>query len=124
MVEFRDLNDVRAETVRGYVVATLPGAPNSLSDEALRSHAIALAKDIVVLGLSPRPFNALKRGGVEKVFDLATRSPDQLYAIKNLGIQSFDEIKSKLREYLEANSIDIPPFLSSTDTSTLCLRLR
>lgn len=66
---------------------------------------IALARDIEVLNLSRRSFNALKRAGINRVFDLAIKTTDDLDAIRNLGTSSLPEIRFKLRQYLEANSI-------------------
>lgn len=66
---------------------------------------IALARDIEVLNLSRRSFNALKRARIDRVFDLAIKTTDELSAIRNLGTSSLSEIQFKLRQYLEANSI-------------------
>lgn len=88
--------------------------PNALSDDKLRRQAIALAQRIEVLGLSIRPFNALKRAGIEQVFDLAVKTADELSNIRNLGTQSLAEIQLKLQQYLEANSISLSEILPLT----------
>ncbi len=50
------------------------------------------------LDLSERPRNCLKRGQVNSVGELLTKTPDDLLAITNFGQKSLDEVIAKLDE--------------------------
>lgn len=65
----------------------------------------ALDQDLEILNLSRRPFNSLKRAGVDQVFDLVAKTRDEIEQVKNLGRQSLTEIHSKLGLFLETNAI-------------------
>ena len=51
------------------------------------------------LELTVRSYNCLKREGIDTIGQLATMSEEELMNIRNLGMKSVDEIRSKLREY-------------------------
>ncbi|MDP9411562.1 MAG: DNA-directed RNA polymerase subunit alpha [Actinomycetota bacterium] len=51
------------------------------------------------LELTVRSYNCLKREGVDTVGQLATMTEEELMNIRNLGMKSVDEIRSKLLEY-------------------------
>lgn len=55
---------------------------------------------IRVLRLSRRPYNCLRRAGIDTVGQLALLSDEQLLGIRELPAQSFAEIKRKVRAYL------------------------
>jgi len=55
---------------------------------------------IRVLRLSRRPYNCLRRAGIDTVGQLALLSDEQLLGIRELGVQSLAEIKRKLQVYL------------------------
>jgi DNA-directed RNA polymerase subunit alpha len=46
-----------------------------------------------------RSYNCLKREGIDTIGQLATMSEEELMNIRNLGMKSVDEIRSKLLEY-------------------------
>ncbi len=48
------------------------------------------------LDLSVRPYNCLKRAGINTVGDLLQRTEDEIVAVKNFGRKSLDEVKEKL----------------------------
>jgi DNA-directed RNA polymerase subunit alpha len=50
------------------------------------------------LDLSERPRNCLKRGQVNTVGELLSKSEDDLLALTNFGQKSLDEVKQKLDE--------------------------
>jgi DNA-directed RNA polymerase subunit alpha len=51
------------------------------------------------LELTVRSYNCLKREGVDTIGQLATMTEEELMNIRNLGMKSVDEIRSKLTEY-------------------------
>ncbi|MBA2346533.1 MAG: DNA-directed RNA polymerase subunit alpha [Rubrobacter sp.] len=51
------------------------------------------------LELTVRSYNCLKREGVDTIGQLATMTEEELMNIRNLGMKSVDEIRSKLAEY-------------------------
>jgi DNA-directed RNA polymerase subunit alpha len=51
------------------------------------------------LELTVRSYNCLKREGVDPIGKLATMTEEELMNIRNLGMKSVDEIRSKLIEY-------------------------
>jgi DNA-directed RNA polymerase subunit alpha len=51
------------------------------------------------LELTVRSYNCLKREGVDTVGQLATMTEEELMNIRNLGMKSVEEIRSKLAEY-------------------------
>jgi DNA-directed RNA polymerase subunit alpha len=56
-------------------------------------------RPIEELELSVRSYNCLKREGVDTIGQLATMTEEELINIRNLGMKSVDEIRSKLTEY-------------------------
>ncbi len=58
------------------------------------------ATSIAVLGLSTRSHNALKRGGINSVDQLARMSSAEIQGIYNIGEKSLTEIEEKLEAYL------------------------
>ncbi len=50
------------------------------------------------LNLSVRPYNCLKREGIDNISQLCDYTEQQLLSIRNLGVKSVNEIKSKLKE--------------------------
>ncbi len=48
------------------------------------------------LELSVRPYNCLKRAGINTVGDLLQRTEDEVVNVKNFGRKSLDEVKEKL----------------------------
>jgi DNA-directed RNA polymerase subunit alpha len=48
------------------------------------------------LDLSVRPYNCLKRAGINTVGDLLQRTEDEIVNVKNFGRKSLDEVKEKL----------------------------
>ena len=61
------------------------------------------------LELTVRSYNCLKREGVDTIGQLATMTEEELMNIRNLGMKSVDEIRSKLMEYgYELESEGIP----------------
>jgi DNA-directed RNA polymerase subunit alpha len=61
------------------------------------------------LELTVRSYNCLKREGVDTIGQLATMTEEELMNIRNLGMKSVDEIRSKLLEYgyaLDSEDLD------------------
>lgn len=56
-------------------------------------------RPIEELELSVRSYNCLKREGVDTIGQLATMAEEELINIRNLGMKSVDEIRSRLTEY-------------------------
>lgn len=57
-----------------------------------------LLKPIEDLDLSVRPFNCLKRAGINTMGDLINQTELEVMRVKNLGKKSLDEIHDKVRE--------------------------
>lgn len=57
-----------------------------------------LAKPIEDLELSVRSFNCLKRAGINTVEELTQHTEDDMMKVRNLGMKSLVEVKSKLAE--------------------------
>jgi len=56
-------------------------------------------RPIEELELTVRSYNCLKREGVDTIGQLATMTEEELMNIRNLGMKSVEEIRSKLAEY-------------------------
>lgn len=54
------------------------------------------AMPIEELDLSVRPYNCLKRAGINTVGDLMQRSEEEIVSVKNFGRKSLDEVREKL----------------------------
>jgi DNA-directed RNA polymerase subunit alpha len=80
-------------------------APGDAETEEPESTTTVVVEDIHVeeLPLQTRTVNALKKGGVTSLRDLADKSPEELADIKNLGEKSLKEInKLLIKEGLRA----------------------
>jgi len=62
-------------------------------------HVINDERPVEDLELTVRSYNCLKREGVDTIGQLATMTEEELMNIRNLGMKSVDEIRSKLIEY-------------------------
>lgn len=51
------------------------------------------------LGLSVRPYNCLKRAGINTVEELLAKSDNDITSVRNFGRKSLDEIKEKLTKF-------------------------
>lgn len=56
------------------------------------------AMPIEELDLSVRPYNCLKRAGINTVGDLMQRTEEEIVSVKNFGRKSLDEVKDKLTQ--------------------------
>jgi DNA-directed RNA polymerase subunit alpha len=54
------------------------------------------AMPIEELDLSVRPYNCLKRAGINTVGDLIQRTEEEIVSVKNFGRKSLDEVREKL----------------------------
>jgi len=54
------------------------------------------AMPIEELDLSVRPYNCLKRAGINTVGDLIQRTEEEIVSVKNFGRKSLDEVRDKL----------------------------
>ena len=48
------------------------------------------------LDLSVRAFNCLKRAGINTVGDLASKTPEEMMKVRNLGKKSLEEVVNKM----------------------------
>ncbi len=74
---------------------TTAGAEVPVGPEVDEASKLA-AMPIEELDLSVRPYNCLKRAGINTVGDLLQRTEDEIVAVKNFGRKSLDEVKEKL----------------------------
>jgi len=71
------------------------GAEVAVGPQADESSKLA-TMPIEELDLSVRPYNCLKRAGINTVGDLLQRTEDEVVNVKNFGRKSLDEVKEKL----------------------------
>lgn len=76
-------------------VGTVAGAEVVIGPQVDESNKIA-AMPIEELDLSVRPYNCLKRAGINSVGDLLQRTEEEVVNVKNFGRKSLDEVKEKL----------------------------
>ncbi|WP_119066903.1 DNA-directed RNA polymerase subunit alpha [Rubrobacter indicoceani] len=74
------------------------GAVTSEAAVSGRRNVIDDVRPIEDLELTVRSYNCLKREGVDTIGQLATMTEEELMNIRNLGMKSVDEIRSKLLE--------------------------
>ncbi len=71
------------------------------------SNAKILEMTIEELDLSVRPFNCLKRAGINTVGDLTNKTEEDMMKVRNLGKKSLDEVINKLHSFgLDLHSED------------------
>ena len=87
---------IHLHVVEGAKVSVAEGAPVS-------EHEPVSAQDVPidVLGLSTRPYNALRRIGVDTIAQLARMSAEEIHGVYGIGARSYAEIEEKLSTYLE-----------------------
>ena len=61
---------------------------------------------IEVLNLSLRPYNVLKRAGINTIGQLTIKSDRELLKVKNLSLKCIEEIHKALEEYEEVITND------------------
>ena len=76
-------------------VGTAAGAEVVMGPQADETNKIA-GMPIEELDLSVRPYNCLKRAGINTVGDLLQRTEEEVVNVKNFGRKSLDEVKEKL----------------------------
>jgi len=90
----RQLTDILGLFTDGYEGARSGGETRRSSGRVVISDE-RLVED---LELTVRSYNCLKREGVDTIGQLATMTEEELMNIRNLGMKSVDEIRSKLTE--------------------------
>jgi len=76
-------------------VGTAAGTEVVIGPQVDETNKIA-AMPIEELDLSVRPYNCLKRAGINTVGDLLQRTEEEVVNVKNFGRKSLDEVKEKL----------------------------
>ncbi len=76
-------------------VGTTAGAEVAVGPQADETSKLA-TMPIEELDLSVRPYNCLKRAGINTLGDLLQRTEDEVVNVKNFGRKSLDEVKEKL----------------------------
>ena len=76
-------------------VGTAAGTEVVIGPQIDETNKIA-AMPIEELDLSVRPYNCLKRAGINTVGDLLQRTEEEVVNVKNFGRKSLDEVKEKL----------------------------
>jgi DNA-directed RNA polymerase subunit alpha len=76
-------------------VGTAAGAEVVIGPQVDETNKIA-GMPIEELDLSVRPYNCLKRAGINTVGDLLQRTEEEVVNVKNFGRKSLDEVKEKL----------------------------
>jgi DNA-directed RNA polymerase subunit alpha len=76
-------------------VGTAVGAEVAVGPQADETSKLA-GMPIEELDLSVRPYNCLKRAGINTLGDLLQRTEDEVVNVKNFGRKSLDEVKEKL----------------------------
>jgi DNA-directed RNA polymerase subunit alpha len=91
----RQMIDLLGLFAEGYQGAARPAAEASRGGGR---NVITDERPIEDLELTVRSYNCLKREGVDTIGQLATMTEEELMNIRNLGMKSVDEIRSKLLE--------------------------
>jgi len=91
----RQLVDMLGLFTDGYEGTARAGAPGARPGRQV----INDERPVEELELTVRSYNCLKREGVDTIGQLATMTEEELMGIRNLGMKSVDEIRSKLLEY-------------------------
>src|SRR5215210_3616207 len=89
----RQLMDILGLFTNGYE-GPRAAAPNRVGRNVINDE-----RPVEDLELTVRSYNCLKREGVDTIGQLATMTEEELMNIRNLGMKSVDEIRSKLIEY-------------------------
>ncbi len=96
------LNDASKQMINllGLFAEGYKGASRAVADSPRSSgrNVITDERAIEDLELTVRSYNCLKREGVDTIGQLATMTEEELMNIRNLGMKSVDEIRSKLLE--------------------------
>src|SRR5207245_8055206 len=93
---------IRDATVTGVQTCALPilgqegEAAAGLEQGADAQMAKLHAMPIEELELSVRPYNCLKRAGINTVGDLIQRTEEEIVAVKNFGRKSLDAVREKV----------------------------
>ena len=99
-----------------------PSAPISLAQEwDVASELVEKLGAVAVdeLKLSPRPYNGLRRRGIDTVGALLATSENELGNIRNLGRNAIEEIKRKARDFVDHTSVHFAlPVESTTSHQT------
>lgn len=90
----RQLIDILGLFTNGY-----EGSRNDDPRRGTGRSVITDERQVEELELTVRSYNCLKREGVDTIGQLATMTEEELMNIRNLGMKSVDEIRSKLTEY-------------------------
>jgi DNA-directed RNA polymerase subunit alpha len=78
----------------GIADETSAGAAFSVAEDPDKARLMVMP--IEELDLSVRPYNCLKRAGIQTVGDLVKKSEEEVAAVKNFGRKSLDEVREKL----------------------------
>ena len=89
----RQLTDILGLFTNGYE------GPRTEARSRVGRAVISDERPVEDLELTVRSYNCLKREGVDTIGQLATMTEEELMNIRNLGMKSVDEIRSKLIEY-------------------------
>jgi DNA-directed RNA polymerase subunit alpha len=89
----RQLMDILGLFTNGYE------GPRAAAPSRVGRNVINDERPVEDLELTVRSYNCLKREGVDTIGQLATMTEEELMNIRNLGMKSVDEIRSKLIEY-------------------------
>jgi DNA-directed RNA polymerase subunit alpha len=90
----RQLTEILGLFMDGYEGASRPEARSRVGRPVITDE-----RPVEDLELTVRSYNCLKREGVDTIGQLATMTEEELMNIRNLGMKSVDEIRSKLTEY-------------------------
>jgi DNA-directed RNA polymerase subunit alpha len=90
----RQLTEILGLFMDGY-----EGTPRQEARSRVGRPVITDERPVEDLELTVRSYNCLKREGVDTIGQLATMTEEELMNIRNLGMKSVDEIRSKLTEY-------------------------
>ena len=91
----RQLTDILGLFTDGYEGSRISGEPRRAGGGRA---VIQDERPVEDLELTVRSYNCLKREGVDTIGQLATMTEEELMNIRNLGMKSVDEIRSKLTE--------------------------
>ena len=74
-----------------------------------------IINDIATLELSRRTLNCLRDAGINKIYQLVSKSEEELLELKNFGQKSLSEVKEKLARFNYSLGLDIRKYLKEEE---------
>lgn len=74
-----------------------------------------ILNDIATLELSRRTLNCLREAGINKIYQLVSKTEEELLQLKNFGQKSLSEVKEKLARFNYSLGLDVRKYLKEEE---------